>query len=62
MEINNPTLHERLIKLTELELLELADGEAVAIAVSCAFEGLVLDQDRIRADLLEGFRVIRQLK
>lgn len=62
MEINNPTLLERVIKLTELELQELADGEAVAIAVSSAFEGLVLDQGKIRADLLDGYRFIRNRK
>lgn len=59
MEINNPTLLERVIKLTEQELLELAEGEATAIAVSSKFEGLTIDYEKIRADLLEGFRIIR---
>lgn len=62
MEIDNPTLLERLIKLNEQELHELAEGEATAIAVSSKFEGLTLDHERIRADLLEGFRSIRNRK
>ncbi len=59
MEINNPTLIERAIKLSDQELQELVEGEAVAITISSKFEGLILDQERIRADLLEGFRIIR---
>lgn len=62
MEIHNPTLLERLIKLNEQELLELAEGEATAIAVSSKFEGLTLDYDKMLADLLEGFRSIRNRK
>jgi Fic family protein len=62
MEIDNPTLLERVIKLNEQELLELAEGEATAIAVSSKIEGLTLDYEKIRADLLEGFRIIRNRK
>ncbi len=62
MKIYNPTLLERVIKMNEKELLELAEGEAIAIAVSSKFEGLTLENERIRAHLLEGFRSIRNRK
>jgi hypothetical protein len=45
--------------MSDLELAELADGESLAISNSSKFEGLVLDQDKIRDELLAGYRVIR---
>jgi hypothetical protein len=48
--------------MSDSELAELADGESLAIANSSKLEGLVLDQDKIRADLLDGYRVIRNRK
>ena len=59
MEINIPTLLERIPKMTDQELWELASGEALAIADSSKLEGLVLDQDKIRNELFAGYRVIR---
>lgn len=59
MEINHPTLLERVVNMTDQELHELAEGESLAIANSSKLEGLVLDQDKIRDELLAGFHVIR---
>ena len=50
-----PTLPERILKMTPHELEELASGEALAIADSSRLEGLVLDQTRIRDELLNGY-------
>jgi hypothetical protein len=62
MDLQIPTLHERILTMTDEELEDLATGESLAIAESSKLEGLVLDQDRIRAELLTGFRVIRNHK
>jgi hypothetical protein len=62
MNLKIPTLHERIVRMSDSELAELADGESLAIANSSKLEGLVLDQDKIRADLLDGYRVIRNRK
>ena len=59
MNLQIPTLHERIIRMNDVELAELADGESVAIANSSKLEGLVLDQDMIRDELLAGYRIIR---
>lgn len=59
MEINNPTLLDRVVNMTDQQLHELAEGESLAIASSSKLEGLVLDQVKIRDELLAGFRVIR---
>lgn len=45
--------------MTQQELEELATGEALSIADSSRLEGLVLDQERIRAKLLAGYRTIQ---
>ncbi len=45
--------------MTDEELEELAAGEALAMADSSKLEGLVLDQERIRTALLEGYLKIR---
>jgi hypothetical protein len=57
--INIPTLLERIIGMTDLELENLATGEALAMADSSRLEGLVLDQERIRTGLLAGYFAIR---
>jgi hypothetical protein len=59
MHLQIPTLHERILTMTDEELEELATGEALAIAESSKLEGLLLDQDRIRAELLTGYRIIQ---
>lgn len=45
--------------MTGQQLEELAYGESLAIADSSRIEGLILDQDRIRRELLAGYRFIR---
>ncbi len=62
MIINIPTLLERIIGMTDLELEDLATGEALAMADSSRLEGLVLDQERIRSGLLAGYFAIRDRK
>jgi hypothetical protein len=62
MNINMPTLYERIIGMNDLELEDLATGEALAMADSSRLEGLVLDQERIRAELLAGYFAIRDRK
>jgi hypothetical protein len=57
--INIPTLLERIIGMTDLELENLATGEALAMADSSRLEGLVLVQEKIRSGLLAGYFAIR---
>lgn len=57
--LNIPTLAERIPKMNDAELEELAAGEALAISDSCKLEGLTLDRDRIRKELIAGYRAIR---
>ena len=45
--------------MTEAELEELAAGEALAMADSSRLEGLILDQERIRIELLAGYHLIQ---
>lgn len=45
--------------MSDHELGELAAGEALAMADSSKLEGLILDQERIRAELLTGYKRIR---
>lgn len=59
MFLDVPTLHERIQKMTDLELEELAESEALAMADSSRLEGLTLDQDKIRKELRAGYRAIR---
>jgi hypothetical protein len=62
MNLQSPTLHERILKMTDLELEELAESEALAMADSSRLEGLTLHQDKIRKELLAGYRAIRSLQ
>ena len=41
------------------ELEQLAKAEALAIADSSRLEGLILDQERIRIELLAGYHLIQ---
>lgn len=59
MRLNIPTLHERILTMTKRELEQLAESEALAMADSSRIEGLELDQDRIRSELLTGYQLIR---
>jgi hypothetical protein len=59
MRLNHPSLRERISTMTDQQLVELADGESLAMADSSRIEGLILDQDRIRRELLDGYWVIR---
>lgn len=59
MHLNIPTLQERILAMSEDELEQLAEGEALAIAESSRLEGLILDQERIRIELIAGYRLIR---
>jgi hypothetical protein len=59
MRLNIPTLHERIRTMTETELEELAEGEALAMADSSRLEGLILDKERIRIELLAGYHLIQ---
>lgn len=61
MKLNNPTLRERLKNMSDSELRQLAAGEALAMADSSRLEGLVLDENRIREELLAGYMEIRAL-
>ncbi len=45
--------------MTETELEELAEGEALAMADSSRLEGLILDKERIRIELLAGYHLIQ---
>lgn len=59
MELNHPTLLDRVINMTDQELRELANAESLSIANSSKLEGLELDQIRIHDQLLEGYRAIQ---
>jgi hypothetical protein len=59
MHLNIPTLQERILTMTEAELEELAAGEALAMADSSRLEGLILDQELIRIELLAGYHLIQ---
>jgi hypothetical protein len=59
MRLNIPTLLERILTMTGAELEELAAGEALAMADSSRLEGLILDQERIRIELLAGYHLIQ---
>ena len=59
MNLNIPTLHERIRTMSDEELEQLAEGEALAIVDSSRLEGLVLDQERIRIELLAGYHIIK---
>lgn len=52
------TIHERICRMTMQEMEELATGEALSIADSSRLEGLVLDQERIRTEILNGYLLI----
>lgn len=60
MDLQNPTLRERIAGMSDEELETLAASEALAMADSSRLEGLVLDQDRIRDELLAGYKEIRR--
>lgn len=45
--------------MSDRELEELAAGEALAMADSSRIEGLILDEEAIRAGLLAGYRKIK---
>lgn len=59
MRLNIPTMQERIAAMSDDELEKLATGEALAMADSSRLEGLLLDQNRIRIALLDGYRKIR---
>jgi hypothetical protein len=58
MHLNIPTLHERILSMTNEELEQLAQSEAFAMADSSRLEGLTLDHERIRTALLNGYKKI----
>lgn len=58
MHLNAPTLLERIHTMTSGELEQLAESEALAMADSSRLEGLILDRERIRIALLDGYRKI----
>ena len=60
MIMNIPTLLDRIPRMTQQELEDLADGEALAMTDSSRLEGLTLDYDRIRTELLAGYRAIQE--
>lgn len=53
------TLHERITGISDIELEKLAASEALAMADSSRLEGLVLDEEIIREELLAGYRAIQ---
>lgn len=59
MHLNIPTLQERILSMTNEELEQLAHSEALCFADSSRLEGLILDQDRIRIELLAGYHIIQ---
>lgn len=59
MHLNIPTLRERIAAMNDEQLEELADGESLAMTDSSRLEGLVLDQNKIRIALLDGYRKIQ---
>jgi len=58
MIINFPTLMERISGMSPLDLADLAKSEALAMADSSRLEGLMLDEERIRTELLAGYIAI----
>lgn len=48
--------------MSQIELEALAACEALAMADSSKLEGLVLDQERIRIELLSGYQLIQATK
>jgi len=58
MTINFPTLLERISGMSPLDLADLAKSEALAMADSSRIEGLMLDEERIRNELLAGYLAI----
>lgn len=59
MNLNFPTVHERILTMTFLELEQLAESESLGIADSSRLEGLVLDQEQIRNELIIGYQLIQ---
>ena len=59
MNLNFPTVHERILTMTFLELEQLAESESLGIADSSRLEGLVLDQEQIRNELSIGYQLIQ---
>lgn len=45
--------------MSQIELEALASSEALAMSDSSKLEGLVLDQERIRFELLSGYQLIQ---
>lgn len=62
MRLNIPTLHERILTMSNEELEQLAQSEALSIADSSRLEGLVLDQEYLRTGLLNGYKEIIRTK
>jgi len=58
MIINFPTLMERISGMSPLDLADLAKSEALAMADSSRLEGLMLDEERIRTELIAGYIAI----
>lgn len=59
MLLDAPSLHERICTMPEEHLLQFAKSEALAMADSSRLEGLILDEERIRTELLAGYLRIR---
>lgn len=55
-----PTLLDRIAGMTPCDLADLAKSEALAMADSSRIEGLMLDEERIRNELLTGYLAIRE--
>lgn len=53
------SLHERIQQMSQMELEALATSEALSMSDSSRIEGLVLDEERIRSELLAGYLRIR---
>ena len=62
MRLNVPTLHERILGMSKEQLEQLATSEALAMADSSRIEGLILDQERIKTELLTGYHLIQSQK
>jgi len=58
MTINFPTVLEGISGMSPLDLADLAKSEALAMADSSRIEGLMLDEERIRNELLAGYLAI----
>jgi hypothetical protein len=46
--------------MTPRDLADLAESEALAMADSCRLEGLMLNEEQIRNELLAGYLAIRE--